>query len=753
MDINDHVYSDTCIRVELLSLVPGQESSVAQSVTSGTPDVAIFKALGTHDLAILSVYKNKSQPVQTYEHILDYSYFVGTPYSTQQYHCDPDLLLDKIFTSPLAAIVLLKPSPEKSLPQGLQEASRIAAKMNQSVHAVPIRYHRQREVGILVGITNGDIGEIVKLISSIRRSGDFSSTSTLVLVNYIKVIANNGFDLVEGKVTGQIRLMCPSEREVELRKILSSKKMFQSWETMGSHDLTLTTLNEVDFSDILSVVVDLRTKLAPGMVIATSTQLGWSVRNDESNEIIPSNTIANDNLDAMKKTLDECFLCMEKIDRLAKGTFETQQVRSFLMKIGAALYDPLTSKQAKFFWPFLNYQILPSLKTYAEELVNKADTTQSEKDIFTLVHYGGGALVQLLSPELLPQFPFGLPEGHYGGANAILEAANKFVSSLYEPEDLEWSGTVFFSQFHNFGLYPSEIISFPAECLTKVLCRDTNWLTATHEVAHSYWVRLDVFEHKGLDVAQNGRRPKKIGLKEIASGEGKQYQYSQPTANVDDFKQMLWEWFAHWFDYRHFYSCNTELYMWSIWSSWLRLPLVRQNLKEYFARTFMIFLVHKGLQNLPKDANGKLLTLGEETKKYLRSSFGEMLSFLEKLAPCGYLPTYSKQAETFRTSIVDLMVSYLGYVAYFELEFRMPKLDSPDFRQPSIQGKVDAILKGKSLRGEQQVLGIMLGLLDYFRIAGKEPDNKTTMALIDTLLLMHKSQPEDFIERFGAAPN
>lgn len=732
MDLNNHIYQNLCIRLDLLSVVPGCEETVSRAIHPTNANEAIFYSLGTHDLAKLTVSDVSVQQIKVYKDILDYCYFIGSPFSAAHNGNDVAPTLSKIINSPLVAVVLLKLSAHHSFQYGIERTIALTAQLFSTMVAIPVRYHGQREVGILVGVDSGDIRKLFESIGLLRSDSAFSSTSTLLLVKHF---VDGRLPILQGAVTADVRIACPPLAETILRQTFSKNSIFSCRETLGSHDLTIHTKNEIDLSTLLSEVLDLRKKLPGGTVLSISTQLGW-VTNiaDHSPRTVETEY---DDHDHIKETLDNCFKWLTQIESHASNRFESNQIRTFVMKVGAALYNPLVANQIEMLWPLLNFQFLPLLETYAEELSNGRDTVQSEKDIFTLVHYGSGSLAQLLSPGLQPQFPFGLPEGYYGGVNAIIVAAWKFIKSLYgkaEGADAEWSGAVFFSQFHNFGLYPFEIVSLSEESLEKPINRDTNWLTVTHEVSHSYWARFDVFEHKGLEVGQKGKRPRKIGIIEIANGEGEQYGYDKPGESIGDFKDMLWEWFAHWFDYKHFYAGKIDLYLWGIWSSWLRLPLVRQNLREYFIRTFVIFLVDKGLKLMPVWKKGKECQI---RRRYLGEQYDLMLKKLEGLMPLGYRGEYRTQAQAYKTDIVSMFTgnNYIALIGYFELHFRRPEMDSPDFTEKPITEKVEAILNGQSLCNETHVLGIMLGLMDHFRRKKKDPDIKVTMALLDTLLL------------------
>lgn len=740
----DYQYSDLSIGIDFFNVVPGLENEATSDIIHSPSSPTIFKVLGTHDFALISSWKNNIKKSKLYKHIIGNDRITGVPYSKSTHDTNTAARVSGISKSNLIALIFLKKSNDTNIPDALKKAE-FLSKTKEELSAIPIRLSGKSEIGILVDVRSNNIEDLFDLVAKTRSDTAFSSTSTMLFIRY-QLITDGKLDILSGKTTGEIKISCTSHHESTLKTHFITTPDFECREILGSHDLSLITTKKIQFSELIKKTIEIRRLPPSGSIYSTSTQIGWPLLSSTTEK---SDKGRDDYLyvkAAFHKTLEKCFDALARIEKKNKGHFSNGLISSFLMKAAQGGYDQSISSRAEQFWPFLNYQILSLLNKYADELETRKDTTQSEQHIFTLIHYGGGALRQLISSDPTGEFPFGLSDDCYGGVNETLEAAHKFIRHLYstlgENKDV-WSGTVFFSQFHSFGLYPSEIMSFSSESLSRLVNRDVNWLTVTHEISHSYWTRLMVWRKKAFHVKLKTGEIIKISLNDIASGAATKYGYSSLDKGSNYFKDMLWEWFAHWFDFRHFYASKPDIYLWAIWSSWLRLPLVRQGLEEYFVRSFVIFLTAKNLRNIPTITNDPKTKTREiaKTRKYFEDSYEEMIEFIDKISPVGYNNEHKDQAKKLKFIIARSVAMHIKYVSYFEHCFYQKNLFNFDPSNQSIKSKISTILSGTPLQGEKNILGVALGLLDHFRLEKKDPCQKVNMAFLDTLLLSQSEPP------------
>lgn len=123
---------------------------------------------------------------------------------------------------------------------------------------------------------------------------------------------------------------------------------------------------------------------------------------------------------------------------------------------------------------------------------------------------------------------------------------------------------------------------------------------------------------------------------------------------------MLGEWYAHWFDFRHFYASDFNFFTWSIWSSWLRLPLVQNNIAEYFHRSLAIYVA----DNLNRYTEKSLSR--EETLVLTEVLFDELLVRLEEIAPIGLNNRHIQIIRDDRIEISRWIGSNIGFIHQFE---------------------------------------------------------------------------------------
>jgi hypothetical protein len=140
---------------------------------------------------------------------------------------------------------------------------------------------------------------------------------------------------------------------------------------------------------------------------------------------------------------------------------------------------------------------------------------------------------------------------------------------------VQWEGFLVFELAEGYALHDGELISMPLADIYSPL----NWVTLSHEISHAYYDRVAFpdLEEKFFD-----RFSKRVREK-------RPYHLSLYETKLDD---SVWELFAQWFDYRHFYDGDLEFYLWSIWRTWLQVPRVFQNKVEYWIRSVFIKVCH-----------------------------------------------------------------------------------------------------------------------------------------------------------------
>lgn len=146
---------------------------------------------------------------------------------------------------------------------------------------------------------------------------------------------------------------------------------------------------------------------------------------------------------------------------------------------------------------------------------------------------------------------------------------------------LDWQGFVFVSRLHGYSLKPFEIYTIPHVSVNQPLSSTINWNSLTHEMSHWIFDELDLSDNYQIVVEESIKR---MGI--IASGSHLNYEKAH-------FDQLLYEYFATWFDYYHFYDEDQKLFQTHIWRSWSSLSFTEDKIAEYLSRSFLIYVFQK----------------------------------------------------------------------------------------------------------------------------------------------------------------
>jgi len=130
-----------------------------------------------------------------------------------------------------------------------------------------------------------------------------------------------------------------------------------------------------------------------------------------------------------------------------------------------------------------------------------------------------------------------------------------------------WSGYVVFGTTYSHQWYPQDILALPSNAISDPV---SEWWKLTHETAHA------IFKLLKLET----RIPKQL------------YELVQDGFDGTSVSttHALQEVFANWFDWRYVFDRDTAFFLQAVWKSWLKLPVVLQNPRQYLVRTFTIFL-------------------------------------------------------------------------------------------------------------------------------------------------------------------
>lgn len=213
-----------------------------------------------------------------------------------------------------------------------------------------------------------------------------------------------------------------------------------------------------------------------------------------------------------------------------------------------------------------------------------------EGELTELLEYSEMGFSHRIDNEFIYSSGARLPDDYTDGTQHCIWAINTMIRFIYrswgsvsgiDVEELDWQGFIFFSDTLGFRFLSGEILSLPSSAIVLPISKENNWLTLTHELSHSMWFRMNIdqnFSEQLLRIQQSY----------LPDYDGKQL-----VADSEHVKDVIFELFANWFDYYHFYDGDFEFFNKAIWSSWLNLPTVVRDPAAYLMRSFFVFLASK----------------------------------------------------------------------------------------------------------------------------------------------------------------
>jgi hypothetical protein len=136
----------------------------------------------------------------------------------------------------------------------------------------------------------------------------------------------------------------------------------------------------------------------------------------------------------------------------------------------------------------------------------------------------------------------------------------------------EWVGFTIFSESSGFKLRYGEVLFLPFSSLCHPSSDSGNWLTLTHEISHSIYYKLNMHEE----------------YKDIFQEAASNAHASRMHPTDASFINEIFELFAHWYDFVHFYNQRIDVYLTSIWRSWSVLGSFKDSYLEYIFRSYSI---------------------------------------------------------------------------------------------------------------------------------------------------------------------
>lgn len=551
----------------------------------------------------------------------------------------------------------------------------------------------------------GDAGQFIT-------SKLFFETTTIPLVSYKAVITAKDWKKVTGKVSPLVKVRCTPGYESAVAGTWDI-----GWNNLlGSEDLISNATAKFEAGEFLRQLIDFRKECAElSPVFNTCTHLLKEKEKSEIDKIIGSR------LD--KRTEFPLFHIINEIwDETGTNQFLIGSLSNVINILNFQIKEGGIAKNFSDIVFSINSFLLELLQAY-KVLVIKNDVADIEKKlrleslIFKFLNCAYQAVIQHLPVKdfgdisdinlrptfacsinqiiqaisLIPEFlfqaiqesspPLSLASEFHFEEKPKVGLAGKAFNDYYSP----WKGFVVFGLTEGYQVVnQGEIIYAPYKDIFKVL----NWITFSHEISHAYYTRIcfPIIEKDYLEKSTSViPRTSKYDIENAI----KYYQSSTS------------EFFAHWFDFKHFFDSETPFYLWSIWRTWLNISRIYQVKSDYWLRSlFIIFcsnwqkrkLQFKDIYQTYKyepDRNAKFMEIFKEDLNWLDY-------FLSDKFPDSMRNILLSSEE--RDALLEKMLAFYDLCRVFEENYiNYDLLRVINSRPATITDDIDKLTKGQLL--------------------------------------------------------
>ena len=436
---------------------------------------------------------------------------------------------------------------------------------------------------LLVMLGGRDLPRLLKLVTAMRepdnrnplyslrrslrsRAPLFAATSTFPLISYERVHRVKAYGRLRGKIEPAVSISCDPESELLIASKYESLRVLNVY---GRHDLVLTWPTPIATSEFARTINKMRTEwAAAGCVVHTTSYL-------ETNR-------ERQNAPPLKRKRTKILSRPLKLDtELHKETLRQVQppgLRAAITDVALRLYA--CSRDWKIGTHYADMQnTFEYLQQTATKVIEKkAPEHHRNKDRFELTNIVDLARRAILQrhagletrPELLAYAESPL----LCDIRLLVAAATCIPYFIFDnlmpgrKAEQTWPGYVLF-----FGDSPrwlrQNILALPASAIFDPI---REWWKITHEAAHAVFTILEL-------EGRLGPRFDKI----------QQYIQKHVRTGIKA-TRMITEVFANWFDWNYVFQRDTDLYISTIWGSWLGQPAVFSNAPQYLTRSIAILL-------------------------------------------------------------------------------------------------------------------------------------------------------------------
>jgi len=714
----DFQVADWALKMDFLRIRPGAEESLVDLLLKNPQQQShLFKCFGNFDLLLLT--ESSSMRIDGIlpegEGVLQSVCTYALAWEWDSTHRLSTWLGDAV----VLAVVLVKLNPALLGRHGLQFELNTMEALAEGIGRERVNsFSSMGHSEITLLIKGDDPAEVYRLVDQARRSpalrkvlspdeaphgqAALAKTTTIMAVSYDNVITPRRFELVKGELEAQLKMSCAPGAEDECVKRMPDGWKKTASANVGRFDVSVQVNGNA--GDYVRRLLDYRRSIRGLPVYSTYTDLTVPFQ-DLGGDVQPE---AYEESTVLRNTLGR----FDEACKVADLQGNLQGLASTLrQRLGECARDPLLA------WEFAD------LCPFVELLSDKLEKLKQERQLTDrqLQHESLSILFAVALQMLSVRYPTleaflegtGSPSFHRPiGVKRATDAASSLPMYVYEKlfrtiNPTGWRGFAWFGAA--FQHYEGGEVCFDQEYVFKPI---DQWPTATHEMSHGafYWLR------DGLSQ-----------LDELASSQLPQIQSGTGPEHISR-KQLIWELFAHWFDFTYFHQGTAVLdYICGLWSTWMDVPQVWNRKQLYLFRS-LLTVVWADLEAL-HDTRAKPL----DRVKLIEQKWYQMIEALQSVPQ--FEEYMSDVAAVTSNQIRKDAFKWDGLVVDFRREFSFAGMtdDSPQTLQ-ALEEEAKAVAGGKAIPSLlTNPVALLLKLFYASRKDGTAADHRSSAALILTL--------------------
>lgn len=713
----DKLCTDTQFQLKLIRSAVGKENELVETLQNKNPANLYYKIFGTYDILEVSVLDELEDAIRINSdyRILNINTITAFCFNSQR-----KTFVNSIKNSVCSSLILIKLQDCIFNKRGIRGISSIAKNfMLPDFEAYPLIGFGYYE--ILVWLPSDNFEDIFKYLSLIRskkikecihscfekdkQKSQIIDSITIPCVSYNKIITPGDFHLLKGNIKPVMKVKCSPGNEGFLSKKVSGK----CYDLLGQNDIMISWPNKIELSEYIKTLLDFRKENTENTIFDTITN------------IISTELIADKSSDSTEIPLTDPPIpaIYEQIEELGK----IEGVKHFLLSEVINTVGVINAHIGNKTFGESGFDILRSLFVYLNGLINsyaknaEGDDKQAmaivENLLYTYIKCLRAKITQQYSNKGYTDTYDALSAPPYSGSlfkilkamSLIPEQLFYIISKSKRPRKLEdkkesaldpfivnsyneyaypWQGFLFLDVTEGYRIFQQgEIIAAPYKDIFNFI----NWITLSHEVAHAYYVRIE------FEVLESEYLNKLSARMQNFQTDRKKEEYKSLR---DD---MIFELFAHWFDYKHFFNGDFEFYIWSIWRTFNDIPRVHKYKVEYWVRCLFVYISHRW-----DDINVVITPMlnnfnnNEEFKKNISNYFLELLEKLynDTISLFDGSNFYVTLTSDDKNEIVEKIFHYFDLAKKFEADYvNEDIIKSVNKTYPRLQKDIEKIYRGE----------------------------------------------------------